>query len=132
MSRFIRLDVFLILFASISWITLTIFTIQLASPEWSEPLDAFFHGDKILVKNLFLSVFFLSVYLFFNDYTDKVEKARDLEWNVMATNLVCLFFHLIILYLEHYVKSPISLPVWLNFLNNFNILIVIKIYLILY
>lgn len=123
MKRFLRLDVVLIVFSSLSWISLMIFTFQLTSPEWKGSLQKVFHGDLILVKNLFLSIFFLSIYLLFNDLTEKYSNIKEVEWNVTAVSIVCLFFHLIILWLEHYVQTNFIEAIWLNFLNNFNILI---------
>ncbi len=123
MNRHIRLDTFLIIFSSLSWISLTILTLKLTSPKWKEPLGDFFHGDIVLAENIFLSLFFVSIYLFFNDFTKRISTHKKLEWTVKAINIVCLFLHILILFLEHFNIPPISLSIWLNFLNNFNILI---------
>lgn len=125
MLKNLRSDVFLIVLASISWVLLTTYTFQLTAPGWDVYLEKFFHGDKIFVKNVFLTCFFLFLFLFFKDlYNREIEeKMSRVEWRVFAINIVCLFLHSIILVLEHYATAPFELVLWLNVLNNFNILI---------
>lgn len=124
MKRSIRLDTLYITLATASWLLLTVYTLQLTAPNWAPILDNVFSTGKVFVKNIFLSGFFLFIFLFFKDQNKKNSKNSidSLVWPAMTINAICLSFHVTLRVLEHYVESPFELTIWLNLINNFNIL----------
>lgn len=125
MFKKIKSGLVLVSLICISWILLTAFTLHLTALKWTLHLEKFFHGDMIFFKNLFLMCFFLFVFLFFKGLYSRIPERnnREVERGVFSITLVCLFLHLIIIFLEHYAAPPFDLAIWLNVLNNFNILI---------
>jgi len=121
----IRIDVLLLIIALLSWILLTGLTIQLAGPNWVNYLGNVFSGGIVAVKNISLSASYLFTFLFFKVIFEKETKstAQEFIWRVFATSLICLFLHIILRGLEYFVDAPISLDLWLNLINNFNIFI---------
>lgn len=125
MKRSIRLDALYITLATASWLLLTVYTLQLTAPNWAPVLDNVFSTGKVFVKNIFLSGFFLFTFLFFKNQNKKRSKnsIESLIWSVITINAICLFLHATLRALEYFVESPFELTLWLNLINNSNILV---------
>ena len=125
MVRNIRRDALLIILAIVSWIFLTAYTLQVSLDYDTSNLTHVFTGGKVLVKNIFLTSFFLFVFLLFRGiYTKTVSDSLEKSiWPSDFINAGCFTLHLIILVFEHLVVPPFELKLWLNIINNFNILV---------
>lgn len=125
MVKNLRQDVVFLLLAIFSWIFLTAYTLQVSANFSDYDLENVLPGGKILVKNLFLSSFFFFVFLLFKQiYSKTIYESLDKStWPADFVNASCLGLHVIILIFEHLVEPPINFKLWLNILNNFNILV---------
>lgn len=125
MVKNLRLDIVFILLALLSWIFLTTYTLQVSLNSNAYDLENVFPLGKMLVKNLFLISFFLFVFLLFRRiYTKTIYESLDKStWPADFVNASCLGLHVIILVFEHLITPPIDFKLWLNIINNFNILV---------